>query len=141
MAFLELLGKIRHDIDEIVKNQGYESVNFSVESSKIGFGDITCNIAFLLAKQLNQNPHDISKTIASLFVVKPNSEIKNVVAHDTGNINFEINYEFFNKHVISASLKNDYGTLDIGKKQKIVPFFLVYKIFYYEKEKKSKYLT
>ena len=120
MAFLELLGKIRHDIDEIVKNQGYESVNFSVESSKTGFGDITCNIAFLLAKQLNQNPHDISKTIASLFVVKPNSEIKNVVAHDTGNINFEINYEFFNKHVITASLKNDYGTLDIGKKQKIV---------------------
>ena len=120
MAFLELLSTVRHDIAEIIKNQGYQNVNFSVESSKSGFGDITCNVAFLLSKQLKQNPSDISKTIASLFVIKPDSEIKNVVAHPTGNINFEINYEFFNKQVISASMKDDYGTLDIGKKQKII---------------------
>ena len=120
MAFLELLSTVRHDIAEIIKNQGYQNVNFSVESSKSGFGDITCNVAFLLSKQLKQNPSDISKTIASLFVIKPDSEIKNVVAHPTGNINFEINYESFSKHIISASLKDDYGTLNIGKKQKII---------------------
>ena len=120
MTFLELLIKVRHDVDEIIKNQGYENVNFSVEPSKPGFGDITCNVAFLLAKQLKHNPYEISKKITSLFMVKPNSEIKNAVAHPTGNINFEINYESFNKHIISASLKDDYGTLDIGKKQKIV---------------------
>ena len=49
-----------------------------------------------------------------------NSEIKSVVAHPTGNINFEINYEFFNNYVISASLEDDYGAVDIGRKQKIV---------------------
>jgi len=120
MAFIELLSTVRHDIAEIIKNQGYQNVNFSVEPSKSGFGDITCNVAFLLSKQLKQNPSDISKVIASLFVIKPDSEIKNVVAHPTGNINFEINYEFFNKQVIAASMKDDYGTLDIGKKQKII---------------------
>ena len=120
MAFLELLSTVRHDIAEIIKNQGYQNVNFSVEPSKSGFGDITCNVAFLLSKQLKQNPSDISKVIASLFVIKPDSEIKNVVAHPTGNINFEINYEIFNKQVIAASMKDDYGTLDIGKKQKII---------------------
>jgi|TARA_B100001750_G_scaffold234028_1_gene234895 arginyl-tRNA synthetase len=120
MTFLELLVKVRHDVDEIIKNQGYENVNFSIEPSKPGFGDITCNVAFLLAKQLKHSPYEISKKITSLFVVKPNSEIKNVIAHPTGNINFEINYESFSKHIISASLKDDYGTLNIGKKQKII---------------------
>ena len=120
MAFLELLTTIRHNITEIIKNQGYQNVDFSVDPSKPGFGDITCNVAFLLSKQLKQSPQDISKTITSLFVVKPNSEIKNVIAHSTGNINFEINYEVFNKHVLSASMKDDYGTLDIGKNQKII---------------------
>ena len=81
MTFLELLVKVRHDVDEIIKNQGYENVNFSIEPSKPGFGDITCNVAFLLAKQLKHSPYEISKKITSLFVVKPNSEIKNVIAH------------------------------------------------------------
>ena len=120
MAFLELLEQIRHDIDQIIKNKGYQNVNFTVEPSKPGFGDITCNVGFLLAKQLKQRPHEISKTLASLIQVKPNSEIKNVVAHATGNLNFEINYEFFNNQVISATLQDDYGELDIGKNQKII---------------------
>ncbi len=120
MTFLKLLVKIRHDIDKIFAHQEYENVNFSVDASKPGFGDITCNAAFLLAKQLKQNPYEIAKTIASLYVVAPNSEIKSVTAHQTGNINFEINYEFFNNHIISASLQENYGMLDIGKKQKII---------------------
>ncbi|MDP6857400.1 MAG: arginine--tRNA ligase [Candidatus Nitrosopelagicus sp.] len=120
MTFLKLLVKIRHDIDKIFAHQEYENVNFSVDASKPGFGDITCNAAFLLAKQLKQNPYEIAKTIASLYVVTPNSEIKSVTAHQTGNINFEINYEFFNSHIISASLQENYGMLDIGKKQKII---------------------
>ena len=120
MTFLKLLADIRHDIDKIFVSQEYENVNFSVDVSKPGFGDITCNAAFLLAKQLKQNPYEIAKTIASLYIVEPNSEIKSVVAHPTGNINFEINYEFFNNYVISASLEDDYGAVDIGKKQKIV---------------------
>ena len=49
MTFLKLLADIRHDIDNIFAGQKYENVNFSVEVSKPGFGDITCNAAFLLA--------------------------------------------------------------------------------------------
>ena len=96
MTFLELLSKVRHNINEIIKSQEYGDVRFSVDSSKPGFGDITCNVAFLLAKRLKQNPYEISKIISSLYVIKPNSEFKSVTAHPTGNLNFEINYEFFN---------------------------------------------
>jgi len=120
MTFLKLLATIRHNIDEIFINQQYEKVNFSVEMSKPGFGDITCNAAFLLAKYLKQNPYDIAKTIASLYTITPNSEIKSVVAHPSGNINFEINFEFFNNDIISAALKDNYGEIDIGNNQKII---------------------
>ena len=65
MTFLELIAKIRHDIDQIIKDQGYQNVSFTVEPSKPGFGDITCNVGFLLAKQLKQSPYEISKTLAS----------------------------------------------------------------------------
>ena len=120
MTFLELLSKVRHNINEIIKSQEYGDVHFSVDSSKPGFGDITCNVAFLLAKRLKQNPYEISKIISSLYVIKPNSEFKSVTAHPTGNLNFEINYEFFNNHVISEALRDNYPFLDIGKNEKIV---------------------
>ena len=71
MTFLKLLADIRHDIDKIFVSQEYENVNFSVDVSKSGFGDITCNAAFLLAKYLKQNPYDIAKIIASLYIVEP----------------------------------------------------------------------
>ena len=45
MTFLKLLADIRHNIDKIFTSQEYENVNFSVEVSKPGFGDITCNEA------------------------------------------------------------------------------------------------
>ena len=77
-------------------------------------------MAFLLAKRLKQNPYEISKMISSLYVIKPNSEFKSVTAHPTGNLNFEINYEFFTKRVISEALRDNYPFLDIGKNEKIV---------------------
>ena len=107
-------------MDEIFKNQEYDNVNFSVEQSKPGFGDITCNAAFLLAKRLKKSPFEIAEKIASHYKIAPNSEIKSVIAHTSGNLNFEINYHFFNNQIISSSLNDNYGELDIGKSQKIV---------------------
>ena len=109
MTFLRLLTKIRHDMDEIFKNQEYDNVNFSVEPSKPGFGDITCNAAFLLAKRLKKSPFEIAEKIASHYKIAPNSEIKSVIAHTSGNLNFEINYHFFNNQIISSSLNDNYG--------------------------------
>ena len=66
MTFLKLLAMIRHNIDDIFTNQQYENVNFSVDVSKPGFGDITCNAAFLLAKHLKQSPYAVSYTHLTL---------------------------------------------------------------------------
>ena len=52
MVFLELLENIRKETSEILDSQNYDPVSFSVASAKPAFGDITCNVAFLLSKQL-----------------------------------------------------------------------------------------
>jgi arginyl-tRNA synthetase len=51
MVFLNLLENIRSKTDEILEAKNCEPVKFSVESAKPGFGDITCNVPFLLSKQ------------------------------------------------------------------------------------------
>ena len=63
MAFLEILESIRQTVQSYLSENNIGITNFTVEPSKPGFGDITCNIAFLLSKELHKSPQDISKEI------------------------------------------------------------------------------
>lgn len=63
MALLKILKSIRELINSYLSENNISSVNFTVELSKPGFGDITCNVAFLLSKKLHSSPQDISQKI------------------------------------------------------------------------------
>jgi len=95
-------------------------IQFSVESAKPGFGDITCNVSFLLSKQLKKSPQEISIELSKLYEFDDLPQIKNVTPHPSGYLNFEIDYTKFNNIVLSSSIKENYGSLDLGKKEKIV---------------------
>ena len=71
MAFLKILEQTRQIINSYLTKNNITDINFTVEPSKPGFGDITCNIAFLLAKKLHKNPHDISQEIVCLLYTSP----------------------------------------------------------------------
>ena len=120
MVFLELLENIRKKTAEILDSQNLTSVPFSVEAAKSGFGDITCNVSFLLSKQLKKSPQDISKDLSKLYKFDDLPEIKNVESHPSGYLNFNIDYAKFNGGVISKSLKENYGFLNLGNNEKIV---------------------
>ena len=120
MVFLELLENIRKETSKILDSQNYESVSFSVESAKPGFGDITCNVSFLLSKQLKKSPQEISNEISKLYTFENIPQIKNVESHPSGYLNFNIDYTQFSNLVISSSLQENYGSLDIGHNEKIV---------------------
>ena len=47
MAFLKILEQTRQIINSYLTKNNITDINFTVEPSKPGFGDITCNIAFL----------------------------------------------------------------------------------------------
>ena len=120
MVFLELLENIRKETSKILDSQNYEPVSFSVESAKPGFGDITCNVSFLLSKQLKKSPQEISNEISKLYTFENIPQIKNVESHPSGYLNFNIDYTQFSNLVISSSLQENYGSLDIGHNEKIV---------------------
>ena len=120
MVFLELLENIRKETSEILDSQNYDPVSFSVESAKPGFGDITCNVSFLLSKQLKKSPQEISKELSKLYKFDHIPQIKNVESHASGYLNFNIDYTQFTNLVIDSSLQENYGSLDIGHNEKIV---------------------
>ena len=112
MVFLNLLENIRSKTAEILDAKNYEHVKFSVESAKPGFGDITCNVPFLLSKQLKKSPQEISSELSKMYNFDDMPQIKNVESHPSGYLNFSIDYTKFNNHVIGLSLKENYGTLE-----------------------------
>ena len=120
MVFLKLLENIRSKTTEILDAKNYEPVQFSVESAKPGFGDITCNVPFLLSKQLKKSPQEISNELSQMYNFDDMPQIKNVEPHPSGYLNFSIDYTKFNDLVISLSLQENYGKLEFGNNEKIV---------------------
>ena len=120
MVFLELLENIRKKTIEILDSQNYTPVTFAVEAAKPGFGDITCNVSFLLSKQVKKSPQDISHKLSKLYNFDDLPEIKIVESHPSGYLNFSIDYTKFNDIVISSSLEENYGSLNLGNNEKIV---------------------
>ncbi|HEU5445998.1 MAG TPA: arginine--tRNA ligase [Nitrososphaeraceae archaeon] len=106
-----------------IKNESYTLT----EPTKDEFGDLSCNVAFLLTKELQKSPY----TIASMLVEQypqllngknPESQsyVSSVVAHESGYINFKANFTLIGKEIIADILKNDYTYLDIGKNKKVI---------------------
>jgi len=120
MTFKILIEEIHSNLQKIIDEQNFPSVSFVVEPSKPNFGDVTCNIAFLLSKHLKKKPHDIALSISENYQKFLGEKIKKVEAHTSGNINFYANLTFLNEIILKDSMKNDYGDIDLGKKSKII---------------------
>ena len=86
MAFLNIINQVKDNTSKIISEKGYDNVDFVVEYSKGGFGDITCNVAFLLAKNLKKNPQEIAQEFAAEYNL--GSDLEKVEAHKSGYLNF-----------------------------------------------------
>ena len=118
MAFLDIINQVKDNTSKIISEKGYDNVDFVVEYSRSGFGDITCNVAFLLAKNLKKNPQEIAQEFAGEYNL--GNYLEKVEAHKSGYLNFFINTNSFNNSVLPQSLQDNYGSLDIGKNSKLV---------------------
>ena len=54
MTFQLILDEIKNNLKKILNDLSISNVHFSVEVAKPGFGDVSSNIAFLLAKELKK---------------------------------------------------------------------------------------
>ena len=120
MTFKILLEEIHLNIQKIIDELELPQVSFVVEPTKLNFGDVTCNVSFLLAKHLKKKPYEVAKIISEKYQPYLGKLIKKVDAHQSGYINFFANYSQLNAIILKASVKDDYGFLDLGKKSRIV---------------------
>jgi len=121
MTLRLLLDEIRSNIQQICSKLNFPEIKFEVsESSRAEFGDVSCNVAFLLAKSLKKKPFDIAKIISDEYQKVPTKFVKHAAPHTSGYVNFFANYAELNNATISASSLKNYGTINIGKNSKVV---------------------
>ena len=67
MSFQILLDEIENNLKIALKELNFPTVSFSVAASKKGFGDVSCNVCFLLAKDLKKKPNEIASSIVANY--------------------------------------------------------------------------
>jgi arginyl-tRNA synthetase len=120
LTFQILLDEIKSNVNQSLQELDYPTVSFSVEPAKKGFGDVTSNVCFLLAKDLKKKPNEIAQKISENYQKHLSDLVSKVEAHPSGYLNFFANMNKLNELVIKSSIKDDFGFVDIGKKSRIV---------------------
>src|SRR3989338_8883329 len=120
MSFRILLDEIRSNLLQITKKLQIPDIPFTLEPAKSGFGDVTCNVAFLASKHLKKSPFDIAKLISDEYQKNLGDLVSKVEPHQSGYLNFYANNAPLNRLIINAAKNVTYGEVDIGKKSKII---------------------
>ena len=123
MTFRVLIHQVRELVSSALTSAGYPVIEFDVsEPPQKGFGDLSCNVAFLLSKHLKKPPQKIATELAeSIRLHIQNSYILSTDAA-AGYLNFKANYARFSPATLSFALSNlqKYGYHDSGQGKHIV---------------------
>ena len=120
MTFKILLDEIHSNIQKIIEQLKLPETLFVVEPAKSNFGDVMCNVSFLLSKHLKKKPYDVAQIISDKYQPFLGNLVEKVEAHPSGYINFFANYSHLNGIILKSSMSDNYGFLDLGHKSKIV---------------------
>lgn len=121
MTLRLLFDEIRSRLKQISYELHYPTVEFEVsEAARPEFGDVSCNIAFLLAKELKKRPFEIADIISKEYRKNTGKFVKETTAHASGYVNFVANFVELNNSTIKSAVEKIYGDIDVGKNSKIV---------------------
>ena len=68
MSFKSLIDEIENNLHKILDDLSVSDILFSVEPAKPGFGDVSSNVSFLLAKHLKKNPKEIADILSEKYM-------------------------------------------------------------------------
>ena len=131
LTFRLLINEIHQALLNGLSNLNYSHPDFNIsESPRKEFGDLSCNIAFLLSKKLKRRPVDIANEIIEKelkpYIEKKKADnsmsfILSVESHPSGYINFMTNVANLASYALDEVLKNpNYGFINIGNREKII---------------------
>jgi len=120
MTFQSILDEVRNNLNKILSEMSISGIDFSVEPAKPGFGDVSSNISFLLAKQLKKSPRDIAQLFSENYDKSQHTLVLKSEAHPSGYLNFFANWEKLNQLILSESDLDTFGFVELGKQSTIV---------------------
>jgi len=101
MTFESIRDEIENNLNQILSDLSISDVKFSVEPAKPGFGDVSSNISYLLAKQLKKSPKEIAEMISEKYSNYKNTLVLKSEAHPSGYLNFFANWEKLSQLILS----------------------------------------
>ena len=120
MTFQIIIDEIENNLKKIIQELSISEISFSVDVAKPGFGDVSSNIAFLLAKELKKSPKEITQIISEKYLQCNSVFVLKTEAHPSGYLNFFADWAKLSKLILSESYLDTFGNIDIGKKSDIV---------------------
>ncbi|MEM3159284.1 MAG: arginine--tRNA ligase [Nitrososphaera sp.] len=125
MTFRKLVEETRQIVADSLAAAGYPSVQFDVsEPPRKEFGDLTCNVAFPLSKQLKKAPAKIAAELIEFIkpLIKPGALVLSVAPHPAGYVNFTANHAALSTSTLSGVLSDPekYGHIDAGQGRRMV---------------------
>ncbi len=120
MTFQIIIDEIENNLKKIIQELSISEISFSVDVAKPGFGDVSSNIAFLLAKELKKSPKEITQIISEKYLQCTSVFVLKTEAHPSGYLNFFADWAKLSKLILSESYLDTFGNIDIGKNSDIV---------------------
>ena len=123
MTLRILIHEVRELVSSALTSAGYPVIEFDVsEPPQHAFGDMSCNVAFLLSKHLKKPPTKIATELAE--AIRPRLQGSYILSADPagGYINFRANYARLSQATLSHVLSNpeNYGYPNSGQDMHIV---------------------
>ena len=120
MTFKSIIDEIENNLHKILNDLNVSEIPFTVEVAKPGFGDVSSNISFLLAKSLKKSPREISITLSEKYSELNHTLVSKVESHPSGYLNFSADWNKLNQLILSESNLEEFGFVDLGKNSTIV---------------------
>ena len=123
MTLQVLINEVRELVSFALTSTGYPVIAFDVsEPPQQAFGDLSCNVAFLLSKHLKKPPSKIATELTEAIRTRLQGSYILSVDSVGGHINLKANYARLSPATISNVLSNpkNYGYPNIGQGRHIV---------------------
>ena len=120
MTFQSIIEEIENNLKMILTDLSVPTISFTVEVAKPGFGDVSSNIAFLLAKEMKKSPKEITQILSEKYSQCVSELVLKTEAHPSGYLNFFADWSKLSKLILSQSYLDTFGDVDIGNNSNII---------------------
>jgi len=120
MTFKSILDEIETNLKKVLSDLSITDVDFSVEPAKPGFGDVSSNVSFLLAKSLKKSPKEIAEMLSEKYSSCTSTLVLKSEPHPSGYLNFIANWDKLSQLILSESYLDTCGDVELGNGSSIV---------------------